>query len=158
VDATKKFWKDNTNFSDAQLIEYVTNQQMASALKSHDKVHIVVQAAFTPNFFKTKEIQKHAKAISGVSNGSNIIERHRIASLESFCVDKSKNFPVMVKQLYDEDALEEEAILEWADGGRSEYTLKSVDEETRAELRGEAEPLIVWLQEADSEDESSDEE
>jgi translation initiation factor 5 len=86
------------------------------------------------------------------------MERHIISALEAFCVEKTKNFPVLLKQLYDEDALDEETILEWADQGRSEFTLPSVDEDSRAILRGEAEPVVVWLQEAESEDESSDEE
>jgi translation initiation factor 5 len=48
--------------------------------------------------------------------------------------------------------------LEWADGGRTEYTLEAVDEDARALLRGEAEPVVVWLQDADSDDDSGDEE
>lgn len=154
VDATIKFIEGTPDFTDAQLIELVTNQQMASALKSHDKVHILVRAVFTSQFFKKKEIEKFAPAIARITNSNKIMERHLIAALESICVDKPKNFPVMIKQLYDEDALEEETILEWADEGRSEYTI--VDEDTRAVLRGEAEPVVVWLQEADSDDESSE--
>ena len=34
------------------IVETVTNQQMASALKAHDKIHILVRAAITPQFFK----------------------------------------------------------------------------------------------------------
>lgn len=128
---------------------------MASALKSHDKVHILVSAAFTSQCFKNKEIEKFAPVIVGITNNSKIMERHLIAALESLCVDKPKNFPVMIKQLYDVDALEEETILEWADEGRSDYTV--VEEESRAVLRGEAEPVVVWLQESDSEDESDGE-
>lgn len=94
--------------------------------------------------------------MEAIANGNKIIERHLIASLELLCMDKPKNFPVMIKQCYDEDIIQEETILEWADDGRSEYTLEKVDEETRAALRGEAEPVVVWLQEADSDD--SDEE
>ena len=56
-----------------------------------------------------------------------------------------------------EDVLDEDTILEWADAGRSEYTLDSVDEESRAILRGEAEPVVVWLQEAESDEEDDDE-
>lgn len=130
---------------------------MASALKSNDKIRILVSAAFTPNFFKNKEIEKFAPAITKITNGNRIMERHLIASLEAICVNKPKNFPVMIKQLYDEDALDEETILAWAEEGRSEYTLDVVDEETRALLRGEAEPVVVWLQEVDSDEESSDE-
>jgi len=158
VEATRKFLEDNPDASPAAIAEVVTNQQMASALKSHDKVHILARATLSPDFFKNKEVVKYAQAFSAVTNGNRIMERHLISALEHLCADKPKNFPVALKQLYDEDALEEEAILEWADEGRSEYTLSSVDEDTRAVLRGEAEPVVVWLQEADSDDESSDDE
>jgi translation initiation factor 5 len=154
VDATKKYLIDHPNVKPAELVEYATNQQMSSALKSSDKVQILVRALFTCNFFKNKEVTKYAPTFSLVAKGNRIMERHLIAALEAFCVDKPKNFPVLLKQLYDEDALEEDSILEWADDGRSEYTLDIVDEETRAVLRSEAEPVVVWLQEADSDDDS----
>jgi translation initiation factor 5 len=131
---------------------------MASALKSHDKIRILILAAFTLDFYKNKEVEKYAPVIARIANSNRIMERHIISALEAFCVEKTKNFPVLLKQLYDEDALDEETILEWADQGRSEFTLPSVDEDSRAILRGEAEPVVVWLQEAESEDESSDEE
>lgn len=158
VEATKKFIDGNPEASMHDIVEQVTNQQMASALKSHLKVQILVQAVITPQFFKKKEIQKYAPAVSEITNGNKIMERHLIAALEVVSMKKPKNFPVMIKQFYDEDALEEETILEWAEEGRTEYTLEEVDEETRAVLRGEAEPVVVWLQEADSGDEDSEEE
>lgn len=127
---------------------------MASALKAHDKVHIIARAAITSQFFKNKEIEKYAPAVEKITNDNKIIERHLIASLELLSIEKVKNFPVMIKQFYDEDVLQEETILEWADDGRSDYTLDAVDEETRAALRGEAEPVVVWLQEADSDSDS----
>ena len=154
VEATKQFLKENTAFSDAKLIEFVSNQQMASSLKSYEKIRILVNAALTPNFFKNNEIHTIASAMSGITNGNKIMERHLIAALEGLCVNKPKNLPVMLKQFYDEDGLDEMSILEWADEGRTDYTLDSVDEDIRAELRGEAEPLIVWLQEEDSDEES----
>jgi translation initiation factor 5 len=157
IEATKKFLEENADATPAAIIELVTNQQMASALKSHDKIHILVRGAFTPQFFKNKECQTYAPIIKGITKGDKIMERHLIAALEVVCKDKPKNFPVMIKQLYDLDALEEESILAWADGGRTEYTRADVDEDLRAALRGEAEPVVVWLQEADSEDESNDE-
>jgi translation initiation factor 5 len=127
---------------------------MASALKSYDKIHIAVQAVFTANFFKEKEVEKFAATISAIVNSNRIMERHLIAALEGFCAEKPKNFPVFLKQLFDEDVLEEDTILQWAEEGRNEYTLDSVDEEVRAQLRGETEPLVVWLQTED--DDSSD--
>jgi translation initiation factor 5 len=157
VEGTRKFLEANPDASVGEIVEMVTNQQMASALKAHDKVHIFARAAITPMFFKNKEIEKYAPVVSKISNGNKIIERHLIASLEFLSIQKPKNFPVMIKQLYDEDAREEETIIEWAEDGRSEYTLAAVDEETRAALRGEAEPVVVWLQEADSDSEDEDE-
>jgi translation initiation factor 5 len=156
VEATRRYLGENPGASVDEIVELVSNQQMASALKAHDKIHIFTRAAITPQFFKEKEIEKYAPVAAKIANGNKIIERHLIASLELICKEKPKNFPVMIKQFYDEDGLEEATILEWADEGRSEFTLEAVDEETRASLRGEAEPVVVWLQEADSEDEDSD--
>ena len=140
-------------------MECVVNQQMASSLKSHDKVHIYIRAILKPKditseFFKNKEMKKYAPVIRAITNGSNIMERHLIAALEALCADteNSKALAVMIKELYEYDALEEGAILEWAAEGRSEYTLDVVDEETRAALRAEAEPVVAWLQESDDED------
>jgi translation initiation factor 5 len=158
VEATRKYINDHPDASIADLVDVVTNQQMASALKSQDRVHIIVQATISPQFFKNKEIEKYAPTIMSITTGNRIMERHLISSLEALCVDKPKNFPVMIKQLYDEDALEEETILEWADEGRSEYTLEVVQEEIRAVLRGEAEPVVVWLQEAASDEDDDDDE
>jgi len=159
VEATRKYIKDNPSSSVNDLVELVTNQQMASALKAHDKIHILVRAAISSKtFVKNKEIEKFAPAITEITNGNRIIERHLISALEYINIDKPKFFPVMIKQLYDEDALEEETILEWSEEGRNEYTLDKVDEDVRSVLRGEAEPVVVWLQEAESDDESDDDE
>jgi hypothetical protein len=159
VEATRKYLEENPDASADDIIEVVTNQQMASALKAHDKVHIFVRAAITPMFFKNNVVEKYAPVIEKLTKGKPLMERHVIAALEGICVDKPKNFPVLIKQFYDEDSLEEDTILEWAAEGRNEYTLDEVDEETRATLRGEAEPVVVWLQDADSgsESESNDE-
>merc|ERR1712161_144615 len=156
VEGTRKFLKNNPDASVDDIVEVVTNQQMASALKAQDKVHIFSRAAITPQFYQNNEIEKYAPVVSKIANGSKIIERHLIASLEFLSIEKPKNFPVMIKQFYDEDALEEETIIEWAEDGHSEYTTVAVDEETRAALRGEAEKVVVWLQEAESDSEDEE--
>jgi len=157
VAATKRFMEQNPGASPNEISEVVVNEQMASALKSFDKINIFIQAAITPNFFKNKEMKKYSPVMKHITNSNPIMERHLIGALESFCMEKPKNFAVMIKQLYDEDALEEDVILEWAGEGRSIYTLDSVDEEVRAILRAEAEPVVAWLQEEDESDESDNE-
>lgn len=157
VDATKKYIAENPEASVNDVVEYVINQQMASALKSFDKIFIYVKAVITSDFFKKNEIAKAAPVLSKITSGNDIMERHLISAIEELCAEKPKNFPVMIKQLFDEDALEEDSIFAWAGEGRSEYTLSSLDEDVRARLRAETEPVIAWLQESDDDSDDSDE-
>lgn len=156
VEATKKFLLDNPDASPSDIAEKVVNEQMASGLKSQDRIHIFIRAAFTIDFFKQKQVQKHAPTIAKITQGKTVMERHLISACEFLCAEKPKNFAVILKQLFDEEVLEEDSIFEWAGEGRTDYTLESVDEEHRAQMRAEAEPVVVWLQEDDSSDEDSD--
>ena len=150
VAATRTYLAENPDASVEEIVDTVVNQQMASALKSFDKIHIIIKAVITEKFFTDNEIEKFAPIISNIINENSIMERHLISALEGLCLTEPKHFPVMVKQFYDEDVLDEDNILEWAGEGRTEFTLEIVDEETRALLRAEAEPVVTWLQEADS--------
>ena len=77
---------------------------MASALKAHDKVHIIARAAITSQFFKNNEIEKYAPAVEKITNDNKIIERHLIASLELLSIEKVKNFPVMIPNLEESES------------------------------------------------------
>jgi len=155
VDGVRDFMKAKPNAGADEVAEVVVNQQMSSAVKSHDKVQILIRAIITPSFFKEKQIEKYAPYIEKVTLGNPIMERYLISAIEYICVDKPKNFPVMLKQLYDEDALQEDIILAWAFDGRSVYTAEAVDEDKRSALRAEAEPFITWLQDEDGSSGSS---
>jgi translation initiation factor 5 len=159
VAATTKYLIENPGASVKDIVEYVVNQQMASALLSKDKIHIYIRSVLKPeditsDFFKKGTMKKHVPVIRAITNSSPIMERHLIGALEGLCLnmDNTKAFAVLIKQLYEQDALEEDTILEWAAEGRSEYTLETVDEESRAALRAEAEPIVAWLQEEDDDD------
>jgi len=152
VDGVREFIKANPNAGAAEVAEVVVNQQMSSAVKSHDKVQILIRALITPSFYQEKQIEKFASYIEKITLGNPIMERYLISATEYICLDRPKNFPVMLKQMYDEDALQEDIILEWAFDGRSVYTADAVNEDKRSALRAEAEPFITWLQD---EDESS---
>jgi len=156
VEATKAFLSGEFDASPSAIAEKVVNEQMASGLRSQDKIHIFILAAFTPDFFKSKQVEKHAPTIAKITQGKTVMERHLISACEGLCADKPKNFAVLIKQLFDEEVLEEDTIFEWAGEGRTEYTLDTVDEDQRCGMRAEAEPVVVWLQEDDSSDEDSD--
>jgi translation initiation factor 5 len=131
---------------------------MASGLKSQDRIRIYVRAAFDVDCIKNKSIEKNAPTISKITQGKTVMERHLISAFEGLFVDEPKKFAVVLKQLFDEEVLEEDTILEWAGEGRTEYTLDTVDEDKRAALRGEAEPVVCWLMEDDSSDDEDSEE
>jgi translation initiation factor 5 len=62
---------------------------------------------------------------------------------------------MVLKVLYDEDIVEEALILGWyqrADAGK----VLGIEPEAAAAVRAVAKPLVEWLQEAESEEESSD--
>lgn len=159
VTGVQNFMKDNPDANVTDILDIVKNQQMSSALKSHERIHIFMNSVMTSGFFKKKEIENYSPIIQKITNGSIEMLRHLISSVEELCVKQiqAKYFPVILKQLYDEDILGEDLILEWAFDGRSEYTRQSVDEETRAHLRGNAEEFVSWLQEDSDSDDSDDE-
>jgi translation initiation factor 5 len=157
IEALQQFLSTNPDASPTSIAEKVVNEQMASGLKSQDRIHIYIRAAFDPaDCIKTKSIEKNASTISKITQGKNVMERHLISAFEGLFVDEPKKFAVALKQLFDEEVLEEDTILEWAGEGRTDYTLDVVDEDRRAALRGEAEPVVCWLMEDDSSDEDED--
>ena len=99
VEATKKFLSENSDASPSAIAEKVVNEQMASGLKSQDKIHIFISAAFTPDFFKHKQVEKNAATIAKITQGKNVMERHLISACEGLCADKPKNFAVLIKQV-----------------------------------------------------------
>eukprot|EP00753_Platysulcus_tardus_P019682 PLAT7423.1.p1 GENE.PLAT7423.1~~PLAT7423.1.p1 ORF type:complete len:429 (+),score=220.08 PLAT7423.1:76-1362(+) len=67
--------------------------------------------------------------------------------------------PLILKMLYDESVLEEEALLSWADGERrSETTAADVSDETLAAIQEACAPFITWLKEAEEDEEDDEEE
>lgn len=160
IKGVQTFMEENPDASAEEVSEVVVNQQMASALKSNDKIHIFLRAVITPAFFKNKEVEANSAIIQKITQGNPIMERHLIAAVEGLCagpdaIVEPKHFPVILKQLFDEEALAESVILEWAFDGRSDYTLDSLDENMRSNLRALAEPVVNWLQDDDSDSDSS---
>ena len=93
------------------------------------------------------------------------VERHLGVELP----EKSVIAPLIIKAMYDEDVLEEEAILEWHAGSNDSCEYKGEEDERFELLRlpgvGEAEaamvkakatPFVQWLKEADESDSDGD--
>lgn len=109
-----------------------------------------------------QDVIAHSAVLKSIGK-SLIQQRQLIAAAEWYCTSfneaMSRFFPVLLKHLYDEEILEEDTLLEWStDPARNEYAITSVSDDMLDNLRKLAAPFVVWLQEAEEEDNSNDEE
>ncbi|QDZ24987.1 translation initiation factor IF2/IF5 [Chloropicon primus] len=83
-----------------------------------------------------------------------------LAGIEHFVGTRkeyTKETPLVLKALYDADAAEEEAVLKWFNNKAHASSL-GVDESVATAVRKHASPFINWLETAESDEESSEEE
>ena len=112
---------------------------------------------------KDEELSK-LKPVLATMTTTPIQQRHLLAAAEWLCGSRFpsllKFFPVVLKQLYEEDLIDEEVIFEWdADSIRNDFTADSsmINDETLEALKSHAKQVVVWLREAEEEGEDEDE-
>lgn len=84
-------------------------------------------------------------------------QKYLLGALERMAFKHSKHvekFGHLLKALYDNDILEEEAVLEWG----AKVSKKYVSKEFATKLHDKAQPFLTWLQEAEEESEEEEEE
>mmetsp|Transcript_11947 Transcript_11947/g.26875 ORF Transcript_11947/g.26875 Transcript_11947/m.26875 type:complete len:273 (-) Transcript_11947:28-846(-) len=144
------------------LLDELRNIQTMASLRPADRVLILLGALFTDALVERKEIRMHSKYLSALST-STIQQRHLIAAFEWLCGTKypakARYFAVVLKDLLEEELVEEDVFLEWAaDLTRNEYSAQTmVCLDTLEVLKGAAAPFVTWLQEAEEEGESGEE-
>ena len=160
-----KSWSaDNIDASVPAVLEQLRSVQTVASLRPSDRPIIFMGACFTERCVKNEEAIKH-KAILAALAATHIQQRHLIAAAEWVCGTKYPNllkfFPVMLKQFYDEDLVDEDVFFEWdADSIRNDFSaeITMMGEETLEALRGHAKQFIIWLREAEEDDEDDGEE
>jgi hypothetical protein len=164
MERLKLFLSANPAASTEQLCDELRNIQTMASLRPADRVIIFLGAVFTENMVAEKEVAKHVDILRALG-ASAIQQRHLIAAFEWLCgtrfPSKLKYFPVLLKQLLDEELVEEDVFLAWAaDFTRNEYTAEQsmVCLDTLEQLKASAQPFITWLMEAEEEGDSSEEE
>ena len=165
-DALKSFMAEGSP-APAAIAEKAIRAQVNAGLPNQTRVSIYCGAAF---------VEPAAAVFAGTKEGGPIVEvlaeisktaaqqMVLIASCEAFCAltcpAARAKFPVLLKNCYDADALDEELIMRWY-AGPTKYPGQSpaISEEASAALRKSAKPFYEWLKEAEatgSEDESDD--
>lgn len=151
----------------AVVAEELRSIQNLSSLRPSDRAIIFMGATFTPTSIADHDIAKHKDVLAAIAP-TDLMQRHLIAACEWFCgvhvPEVQRMFPVMLKQLFDEDLVEEDVFYSWhTDYARNEFSAEAslISTDTLEALKESAQPFITWLQEADEEgdsDESDEEE
>ena len=154
---------ENFNATDAVLLEELRSIQTFAALRPADRIIIYLGAKFTEEIISSGQIVEHKNVLSALAP-TQIQQRHMIAAFEWFCGRRypqlMKFFPVVLKQLFDEELVEEDVFFEWAgDMTRNEYSAEfsMIDIDTLENLKNSASLFITWLQEAEEEGEEGEE-
>lgn len=157
------WFREQTNPSTTAVLEELRNIQTMCALKTFHRILIFIGAVFTSESIVSNDIEKHTDFLKLLA-GSTIQQRQLISACEWFCgtykPDLLRYYPVMLKQLYDCDLVEEDVFYSWAsDYSRNEYSVDSsmITIDTLDKLKEAAQPFITWLHEAEEEEDDDEE-
>lgn len=117
---------------------------------------VIAEVIFTDNIIV--EARKHRNLLLRFTHNNLKAQRYLMGGLEQIIALHSAKLlektAGILKLFYDNDILEEKAILEWA----SKVSKKYVSKEVSNDIHEKAKPFVQWLQEAEEESEESDEE
>jgi translation initiation factor 5 len=163
MDRFSLFMSNNPGATVVQITDELRNIQTMASLRPADRIIIFLGSRFTADMLSQKQVEAHAAVLKALG-ASSIQQRHLIAGFEWLCGTKFpaqvKFFPILLKQLLDEELVEEDVFLAWAaDFTRNEYSAEQsmVNLDTLEHLKASAAPFIKWLQEAEEEGEEEDE-
>ena len=164
MDRLKLWLLENSSATDASLLEELRSIQTFAALRPADRIIIYLGAIFTEDVITAGQIETYKGMLAALAP-TTIQQRHLISAFEWFCGRRypqlMKFFPVVLKQLFDEELVEEDVFFEWAgDLTRNEYSaeMSMIDIDTLEHLKASASLFITWLQEAEEEGEEGDSE
>ena len=129
----------------------------AERLEIKNKAPMVLcELLFNDKMFKEKQLNKYTELLLRFTHDNRKGQKYLIGGIEktveSFEAALLPMVPHIFKELYDEDVLEEEVLLEWA----KKVSKKNVSKELAQKIHAKAAPFIKWLQEAEEETSESD--
>ncbi|KAJ1967588.1 eukaryotic translation initiation factor 5 [Dispira parvispora] len=144
-----------TEHPNSSVDEIIAEAKALQVWGKHRAIEVVVQALFTTDV--VKQLAKYQKLLVGFGR----TEKHQrsiLGGLERLIGVKypeqllSKT-PSIFLAVYNLDLVEEEVFAKWAEKVSKKY----VDKETSKKIHAKAEPFIQWLQEAEEESDSEEE-
>lgn len=124
----------------------------------HKGVIVLALTLLTENILKAKEIHQYRLPLIRFTFKDKKGQRSLLGAVEKLIAKQEKELlpfsAHIVKNLYDEDILEEDAILAWAEKPSSKYTSKT----QAKKIVEKCEKFLTWLKEAEEEDDDEEEE
>lgn len=115
---------------------------------------VLAELLFSANI--TVEVKKHRRLLLRFTHNNLKAQRYLIGGIEQIIALHSSKLMEKVagilKFFYDNDILEEKALLEWS----QKVSKKYVSKETAAEIHEKAKAFIQWLQEAEEDEDDSE--
>ena len=106
--------------------------------------------------FKEKQVKKNAELLRRFTGENLKGQKYLIGgiekTIESYEATLLPKVHLIFNELYEEDILDEEIIIEWA----KKVSKKNVSKELAQKIHDKAAPFIKWLQEAEEETSESD--
>ncbi|KAJ0175928.1 hypothetical protein K1T71_008102 [Dendrolimus kikuchii] len=125
----------------------------AERLEVKSKAPLVIFEVLVRASAFAADVRKHRVLLVRFTRGDARAQRAVLHALTALCQDNAAllpKVPPILKLLYDEDIVEEKAIMEWAAKPSRKYASKEVV----ADVRRRAQPFLDWLN--DAEEDSSD--
>ncbi|XP_064484975.1 eukaryotic translation initiation factor 5-like [Ornithodoros turicata] len=146
------------NFVKARLDKNLDTKEVfgeAERLEVREKAPLVLCELLFDEGMATQVVQ-HRALLLRFTHDSARSQRYLLGGFEQVVREHSgvllPRVPHVLKALYDHDILEEEVILEWA----KKCSKKYVSKEMAQEIHDKAKPFIKWLQEAEEEESSGE--
>jgi len=150
VDKFKVFISEK--HTDKEIFGELTRLQKAEGFSNKSLIDILFEALFDKNI-RTK-IKSHTELLKQFVTDTET-QTQFLACFEKLCLDEPsviKVVPIILKELYEMDILDEDNIVSWYDT----VSLIEVDQKVANEVRKSAKPFVDWLKTAEAESEEDE--
>lgn len=129
----------------------------AERLEIKNKAPIVLcELLFTDKMIKDKLVKKNKILLMRFCHENQKAQKYLMGGLEKTIESHEAvllpKVPIILKEMYEEDIIEEEVTLDWA----KKVSKKYVSKEMAAKIHEKATPFVKWLKEAEEETESEE--
>lgn len=141
------------NRSPEEILELISTQQRNCGLSVDDKLKVAFYGLFSENI--VEEICQHAQVFKKLMT-SEEAQQSLLSLIECFVILKEpqvlRSMPVILKNFYDGDLLEEEIVLSWYKTKELDQRHPSINQEHLDTVYSCAQPFVDWIENAEEEE------